>query len=471
MKRLSIDTVFLVFFFLLSLVFTYFLLFDLQVLQELVNSETSPSPTVVHNDSQQSLDETLSYYTVSDATLSDLLTPDHWYTSNDQRMYEVANIEALKAVTDQLDLHPFVIENFNIVQNDSTINNVLTHPHHQLNFAAQIPLQLLGRWIEENDAPTRNFEVDCLLIEMDGDSVYFLDSQTGRFVRGFLNSSLKLEGLKALAAQYRNDWLEVERYTVATKDIYLPVDAPIMEQKRYLLDKIPESLLVQSIFPTPNYVLSRENDADSEGSANQRTYQSYESTLTFNPERQMLQLLKNSIVEPEILSQADAIIESFAPVKLYNYWRETLKYTGSGQTTHYYRRYLNGYPIYSTHTQDDYGQITTKIFPSSTHQTEEYRFKMPTIILQAEISDERKKFKLPTGPQVIDALLEAGITLDEIESIQLGYNWGAEMQEYQVVDLIPGWFVKTNRKIYPLQELIDDTTLVNEELGNNEEAE
>ncbi|MGX7349410.1 two-component system activity regulator YycH [Dolosicoccus paucivorans] len=471
MKRLSIDTIFLVFFFVLSLLFTYFLLFDLQILQEWISPDSTASHTVVHDEPEQALDETLNYYSVSDATLSDLLIPDHWYIYTDQTVHEVAECEAIDQLVKQLDDHPFVIDNFNIVQNDSTITHVLDHPHHQLNFAANIPLQLLGRWIQENDAPTRNFEVDRIVIEMEGDSVYFMNSQTGRFVRGFLNNKLDLKELETLAQHYQKDWIEVEQYQLANKDVYLPKASSTMTQKRYLLDKVPESLLVQAIFPTPNYVLSRDTEGNSETSNHQRTYQSYESTLTINPETQILHLLKNSIVEPETLSQADAIVESFVPVKLYNYWKDSLKYTGTEQTTHYYRRYLDGYPIYSTQTGDDYGQITTKVFLPSAHQTEEYRFKMPTIILQAEISDERKEVKMASGPEVVDTLLNLGFTLDEIENIQLGYNWGSDMQQYQIVDLTPHWFIEINQKIYSLEELANENTLSDELATSHEGVE
>lgn len=112
----------------------------------------------------------------------------------------------------------------------------------------------------------------------------------------------------------------------------------------------------------------------------------------------------------------------------------TVRYFEGTQSKVTYRNFVEGFPIFSDFTR---GRVevsrNNQIIQVSTNQ-ETIQVPIP--------SDE--EVVLPPTETVVSELKAAGIEPEEMDDLQIGYTWEANMETKQVVDLVPEWYVQIN---------------------------
>ncbi|MGX6977940.1 YycH family regulatory protein [Vagococcus elongatus] len=143
--------------------------------------------------------------------------------------------------------------------------------------------------------------------------------------------------------------------------------------------------------------------------------------------------------DPQILSQ-DPTVEknnnlhekTFGYIEKMGKTADGVRYFDQAGTKITYRRYVEGYPIFSDYYR---GRIEITANPSG------IKLLTNQNIVQVPIpSDE--EVPLPPTKEILQQLLDAGMKNEEMQNIQVGYSWKTNPDNKQIVDLEPEWYVK-----------------------------
>lgn len=109
-----------------------------------------------------------------------------------------------------------------------------------------------------------------------------------------------------------------------------------------------------------------------------------------------------------------------------------------------YRTYVEGYPIFN---QTRYGTLKISYDnPGTEHAT------FSQYSLQVPLPNNQPKIKLATSQMVLSQLASVGININQVQSMQIGYQWETNSNSEMVVNLRPTWYVEINHKWKMLSE-------------------
>lgn len=110
-----------------------------------------------------------------------------------------------------------------------------------------------------------------------------------------------------------------------------------------------------------------------------------------------------------------------------------------------YREYVEGFPTFQ---KSDFG--ATKIAFSKSGQVTQFSNK----VMQVPVPSDQKPVVLKSTKEIINDLKSMNFNIDKISYIDLGYKWQEDMDNKNIVDLIPTYFLRVEGKWYTLDDLI-----------------
>lgn len=110
-----------------------------------------------------------------------------------------------------------------------------------------------------------------------------------------------------------------------------------------------------------------------------------------------------------------------------------------------YREYVEGFPTFQ---KSDFG--ATKISFSKSGQVTQFSNK----IMQVPVPSDQEPVVLKSTKEIINDLKSMNFNINKISYIDLGYKWQEDMDNKNIVDLIPTYFLRVEGKWYTLDDLI-----------------
>ncbi|ANY12641.1 two-component system activity regulator YycH [Latilactobacillus curvatus] len=98
-----------------------------------------------------------------------------------------------------------------------------------------------------------------------------------------------------------------------------------------------------------------------------------------------------------------------------------------------YRTYVEGFPVFY---QTNFGSVKVQFLPTG------QKIDFSNYSLQVPVPAEDKQVTLPSTESVLNQLTSNGFLLENVENVQVGYEWTKETSNEQVIDLNPTYFVQ-----------------------------
>ncbi|NVY96550.1 hypothetical protein HU830_05140 [Lactobacillus sp. DCY120] len=100
-----------------------------------------------------------------------------------------------------------------------------------------------------------------------------------------------------------------------------------------------------------------------------------------------------------------------------------------------FRDYVEGFPIFHSNKAG-----STEVSFANGSQT----LRFSNRVLQAPVPAEQKTIELPATTTVLQQLQAVGYSSSQIQNLTLGYSWNNDLENKDVVDLMPSYYVKIN---------------------------
>lgn len=118
--------------------------------------------------------------------------------------------------------------------------------------------------------------------------------------------------------------------------------------------------------------------------------------------------------------------------------------TNGTENSFVYRTYVEGFPIFN---QTRYGAVKLSY---ETPGTEHATFSQYS--LQVPLPNNQPMIKLDASPTVLRQLVSAGISVNKVQDMQIGYEWQTDPSTDMVVNLRPVWYIEIDNKWQRLEQ-------------------
>lgn len=456
MKKLSLTSIIVVILLGINLLLVYFLLFDTSLLNRWLNQ--FEGETVITTSTSEPIEEADDYYELKNPSMDDIITPFKLIINEAEALYDVNNYETLQQVMELLDKQAIEVASNSVETNPAMYQEIVDNDYLQLIYPTKFSVLSLKSIISIPKELSTQFELNRIVIPRDqGDLVYLVDTSNYSYLTAkFKQPDLASKILNIVDAVREEQWLPVSHYELGVSSVYLPIYETIASSQVYTLDKLPDSLFLDDVFPNNNYDIS-EPDANSV-----RSYHTLLTSFQINDATNVM-TINHSIsanqgsnsINREFVLPEEKVRYSFPYIQSYEYWLGDIRLYSENNNTVTYRRFLNGLPIYSAPNLADYG--ATRVTLRTNPDIEVYRYQMPLVTIGTHIHDLSRVYDIESGPQIEALLAQEGLSFTNFTNIVLGYEWQADMQNFKTVTLVPKWFFHINNNYYSIDEVRDGT--------------
>lgn len=456
MKKLSLTSIIVFILLTINLFLVYLLLFDTNLLNRWLNQ--FEGETVITTSTSEPIEDVEDYYEVTTLTLDQLITPTKLIINESSDMYDVNNYATLQSVLELLGSQTIELNSNSVETHPEMYEAVISGNYLQLLYPTSFSVPSLRGLITTPAELSTQFEMNRLAFsrELEG-TVYLVDTKSQAYMEAELTDPTIAKEIFAVVDAVRDDqWLPVTRFAVDGGAVYLPTYETISLSQIYTLEKLPDSLFLDDIFPTNNYDIA-EPDANSV-----RSYHNLLTTFQINDLTNMMSINhslssttgSNNIIRDMVLPE-EKVRYSYPYVQIYEYWSSDIRLYSENNNTITYRRFLNGLPIYSAPGLADYG--ATRVTLRTNPNIEVSRYQMPLITIGTHIHDMSRVYDIESGAQIAALLTEQGLGFERFTNIVLGYEWQSEMENFKTVTLVPKWFFHVNNTYYSIDQVRDGT--------------
>lgn len=456
MKKFSMMTFTVFILLVINLVLVYFLLFNTSLLNRWLNQ--FEGETVITTTSSEPIVEEDDYYTLTDPTMDEVITPYKMIINEAEAVYDVNNYDTLQAVMALLNQQSIEITSNNVETNPEMYQQAVAGDFLQLIYPTKYSILSLKSIIKIPEDVATQFELSRIVIPRDrSDIVYLVDTSNYSYITAQFTDNLLASQILSVVDSVRSEqWLPVTYYELGTNSVYLPNFETIASSQIYTLDKMPDGLFLDDVFPSNNYDIS-EQDANSV-----RSYHTLLTSFQINDLTNVMTVNhsisanqgSNNINRYFILPE-EKVRYSFPYVQTFEYWPGDIRLYSENNNTVTYRRFLNGLPIYSAPNLADYG--ATRVTLRTSPNIEVYRYQMPLVTIGTHIHDLSRVHDIESGQQIEAILTEEGLSFSNFTNIVLGYEWQSEMENFKTVTLVPKWFFHINGNYYSIDQVRDGT--------------
>ncbi|PTQ82457.1 regulatory protein YycH of two-component signal transduction system YycFG [Trichococcus patagoniensis] len=376
--------------------------------------------------------------------IEDVFAPIRMIVHTDKRIYLTQTPEIMKSVNELLsenlldgieDVSTYTQEEFDAL--------ILTPTQLEIRFAEGVPLELLSRYFTNLQEDYYDDTIDRIILNSkEEDPVYLLNDETKQ-VFTVARPDNVLQPLVDLYEGQKDAYMEVESYESESAISYLPKEAITIQKLVYLVEKPSNSYFIDLLFKDTTDLKDNGNDEFV-------SYSDNISELSIHKETGQLSYYRN-ILDAEELPDYRLIRDSFHEIKMLDNWTNPFYFYGFDEGTDnvYYRRYVNGYPIFG---EVDYG--LTRIHMSGSSMTE---LQFLTQVIQTPLTNRREDVTLLSGTDLLAALDAGGYSSQEIQMIALGYDWTFSEESNRLVNLTPKWFIQIDGSWKSLDQWIGGT--------------
>ncbi len=361
--------------------------------------------------------------------IEDVFAPVRLIVHTDKRIYLTQTPEIMKNVNDLLgeglldgieDVSTYTQEAFDAL--------ILSPTQVEIRFAEEVPLELLSRYFTDLQEDYYDDRIDRIIFNSkEEDPIYLLNDETKQVFTAARPDNL-LQPLVDLYEGQKDAYMEVESYESEAAISYLPKEAITVQKLVYLVEKPSNSYFIDLLFNDTTDLKDNGNDAFV-------SYSDNISELSIDKATGQLSYYRN-ILDSEEVHDYRKIRDSFHEIKMLDNWTNPFYFYGFDEGTDnvYYRRYVNGYPIFG---EVDYG--LTRIHMSGSSLTE---LQFLTQVIQTPLTDRGEGVTLLSGADLLAALDAGGYSSQEIQMISLGYDWTFSEESNRLVNLTPKWFIQ-----------------------------
>jgi len=376
--------------------------------------------------------------------IEDVFAPIRMIIHTDKRIYLTQTPEIMKSVNELLgeslldgieDVSTYTQEEFDAL--------ILAPTQLEIRFAEEVPLELLSRYFTNLQESYYNDTIDRIILNSkEEDPIYLLNDETKQVFTAARPDNV-LQPLVDLYEGQKDAYMEVESYESESAISYLPKEAITIQKLVYLVEKPSNSYFIDLLF-------NDTTDLKDNGNDEFVSYSDNISELSIHKETGQLSYYRN-ILDAEELPDYRLIRDSFHEIKMLDNWTNPFYFYGFDEGTDnvYYRRYVNGYPIFG---EVDYG--LTRIHMSGSSMTE---LQFLTQVIQTPLTDRREDVTLLSGTDLLAALDAGGYSSQEIQMIALGYDWTFSEESNRLVNLTPKWFIQIDGSWKSLDQWIGGT--------------
>ena len=376
--------------------------------------------------------------------IEDVFAPIRMIIHTDKRIYLTQSPEIMQSVNDLLSESVFGgIEGVSTYSQAEYDALILSPTQLEIRFAEEVPLELLSRYFTNLQENYYDEGIDRIILNSkEEDPVYLLNDETKQVFAATRPDNL-LQPLAELYEGQKEAYMEVESYESESAISYLPSEAITMQKLVYLVEKPSNSYFIDLLFDDTT-------DLKDNGSDAFVSYSDNISELSIDKETGQLSYYRN-ILDAEEVPDYRLIRDSFHEIKMLDNWTNPFYFYGfdKGTDNVYYRRYVNGYPIFG---EVDYG--LTRIHMSGSSMTE---LQFLTQVIQTPLTDRREDITLLSGKDLLAALDAGGYSNQEIQMISLGYDWTFSEESNRLVNLTPKWFIQIDGAWKALDQWIGGT--------------
>lgn len=456
MKKFSMMSFTVFILLVINLILVYFLLFNTSLLNRWLNQ--FEGETVITTTTSDPIVEVDDHYTLTEPTMDQVITPYKMIINEADAIYDVNNYDTLQAVMALLNQQAIEITSNNVETNPEMYQEAIAGDYLQLLYPTKYSVLSLRSILKIPEDVSTQFELSRIVIPRDrSDIVYLVDTSNFSYITAQFTDNLLASQILSVVDSVRNEqWLPVTHYELGMGSVYLPNFETIASSQIYTLDKMPDGLFLDDVFPNNNYDIS-ELDANS--------VRSYHTLLTSFQINDLTNIMtvnhsisanqgSNSINREFILPE-EKVRYSFPYVQTFEYWPGDIRLYSESNNTVTYRRFLNGLPIYSAPNLADYG--ATRVTLRTSPNIEVYRYQMPLVTIGTHIHDLSRVYDIESGQQIEALLTEQGLSFANFTNIVLGYEWQVEMENFKTVTLVPKWFFHINSNYYSIDQVRDGT--------------
>lgn len=376
--------------------------------------------------------------------IEDVFAPIRMIVHTDKRIYLTQNPEIMKSVNELLGESLLDgIEGVSTYTQEEYDALILAPAQLEIRFAEEIPLELLSRYFMNLQEDYYDDTIDRIILNSkEEDPVYLLNDETKQVFTAARPDNV-LQPLVDLYEGQKDAYMEVESYESESAISYLPKEAITIQKLVYLVEKPSNSYFIDLLF-------NDTTDLKDNGNDEFVSYSDNISELSIHKETGQLSYYRN-ILDAEELPDYRLIRDSFHEIKMLDNWTNPFYFYGFDEGTDnvYYRRYVNGYPIFG---EVDYG--LTRIHMSGSSMTE---LQFLTQVIQTPLTDRREDVTLLSGTDLLAALDAGGYSSQEIQMIALGYDWTFSEESNRLVNLTPKWFIQIDGSWKSLNQWIGGT--------------
>jgi regulatory protein YycH of two-component signal transduction system YycFG len=376
--------------------------------------------------------------------IEDVFAPIRMIVHTDKRIYLTQNPEIMKSVNELLGESLLDgIEGVSTYTQEEYDALILVPTQLEIRFAEEVPLELLSRYFTNLQEDYYDDTIDRIILNSkEEDPVYLLNDETKQ-VFTVARPDNVLQPLVDLYEGQKDAYMEVESYESESAISYLPKEAITIQKLVYLVEKPSNSYFIDLLF-------NDTTDLKDNGNDEFVSYSDNISELSIHKETGQLSYYRN-ILDAEELPDYRLIRDSFHEIKMLDNWTNPFYFYGFDEGTDnvYYRRYVNGYPIFG---EVDYG--LTRIHMSGSSMTE---LQFLTQVIQTPLTDRREDVTLLSGTDLLAALDAGGYSSQEIQMIALGYDWTFSEESNRLVNLTPKWFIQIDGSWKSLDQWIGGT--------------
>ena len=332
---------------------------------------------------------------------------------------------------------------------DAYIEELSTGDWLEFIYLEELPLGIIEQTFDNLSRDAANTFFNRMLVNVnDRSQVYFYNTNTEIF---HVASVVENQGIniEPFLNQDNLPYVEAIPYIVDKNIIYITTNPVDISYKSYVIDQLPNQVYINNFFPDTSLVDPRSN-------GNITRYIDLTKEVSINDNTETLNYLRQ-ITEPGELDATTRYVRSFEQVNRFENWADTVVLANYNQSTETisFRRELDGIQVFSSF---DYESVTDISLVESgvTHLKLPLRF-IRTPIAIPETDAEGEKRQLIAGTELLEDIqnnvsLE---TFNNIEDITIGYTWIDSIENNQVVNFTPEWYIKISGTWVSYQDLLN----------------
>ncbi len=313
----------------------------------------------------------------------------------------------------------------------------------ELEYADQIPLQLLGLTSDDISGELGQIPINLISYPRDSRMLYLIDREEGLVYSLPLKAPANFDDLKTSIDENKNGFKAVKRVDLKTPYHYLLDDKVEVKALSYILERQSNAAYLQLLFNLPDQV----NDYSDVESAR---YYTENKGLVINNSN--FEILFNQTVDYELNTDPlSVILQAYNDLQRIQANNDNWIYSqyNHKEKNVTFRKVVGGIPIYGSN-------FVSRIrigFPKD----HTLQAKFSALNIQTPLNDLTENFEMQPATSIMKLLEVNHISSKDIDSINIGYYWVPSSKSNRLISLVPCWMIEKDGTYFMLDELVDMT--------------